>query len=663
MRSAVILAYSAALIGTVTALWAAVRQPRSIPKYSFVAGMLLMALESLFTGLTANTEVSADAAEWQRWRMLAMALAAAPWLLFTLTYARGNAREFILRWRFRLIAALVVPLGLTGLFYEKLIGAVTVIPGIPSRLFHLTVPALSFYVVFLLITLLALMNLERTFRASVGTMRWRIKYMVLGVGVLFAVRAYTSSQVLLWIGRGMDDSLLRINSVGLLFCCALVLRSILRDPAEVAVYPSAARLQNSLIPLVAGIYLLAVGVFAKFVQWLGVDASFEAKAFLILVATIGVTLLGLSDRARMHGRRFFSRYLQRPLYDYRSVWRSFIEATASRVKQEELCEAAVKQIAEIFQVLSVTIWLVDDKKENLSFVASTSLSFSTGSELGPQREDAVAIIRKMEEQSEPVDIESSKEPWAEALRRSHPSQFRTGGSRVCVPMTAGRQLMGVITLGDRVGGIFFSLQDFDLLKCVGDQVAAGLLNAQLSQKLLQAKELEAFQTMSAFFVHDLKNTASTLNLMLQNLPVHFDNPEFRADALRGVAKTCDHINHLIGRLSLLRHNLQIQPAELDLNDVIGRVLSNWNGTPGVNLVKNFRPCPKILLDQEQILKVVTNLVLNATEAVGKDGEVRVETSQSNGWAILAVTDNGCGMTPEFARRALFRPFQTTKKNG
>jgi len=71
-------------------------------------------------------------------------------------------------------------------------------------------------------------------------------------------------------------------------------------------------------------------------------------------------------------------------------------------------------------------------------------------------------------------------------------------------------LLGVITLADRVEGMFFSLQDFDLLRCVGDQVAAGLLSVQLSQKLLQAKELEAFQTMSAFFVHDLKNTASTL---------------------------------------------------------------------------------------------------------------------------------------------------------
>ena len=50
---------------------------------------------------------------------------------------------------------------------------------------------------FLLIgSILVLTNLERTFRAAVGTMRWRIKFMVLGVGVLFAVRIYTTSQAL-----------------------------------------------------------------------------------------------------------------------------------------------------------------------------------------------------------------------------------------------------------------------------------------------------------------------------------------------------------------------------------------------------------------------------------------------------------------------------------
>jgi signal transduction histidine kinase len=102
---------------------------------------------------------------------------------------------------------------------------------------------------------------------------------------------------------------------------------------------------------------------------------------------------------------------------------------------------------------------------------------------------------------------------------------------------------------------------------------------------------------------------------------------------------------------------------LDLNDVISRVLSTWNSLSGVALVKNLRPCPRLLLDQEQIVKVVTNLVINATEAVSDGGEIRVETQQNNGWAVLTVADNGCGMTPEFLNRALFRPFQTTKKKG
>jgi signal transduction histidine kinase len=84
---------------------------------------------------------------------------------------------------------------------------------------------------------------------------------------------------------------------------------------------------------------------------------------------------------------------------------------------------------------------------------------------------------------------------------------------------------------------------------------------------------------------------------------------------------------------------------------------------GISLEKNLRPLPKILLDQEQMVKVVTNLVINAREAVSKDGKVRIETSRNNGWAVLAVSDNGCGMSAEFLNRSLFRPFQTTKKTG
>jgi putative PEP-CTERM system histidine kinase len=320
-------------------------------------------------------------------------------------------------------------------------------------------------------------------------------------------------------------------------------------------------------------------------------------------------------------------------------------------------------ISRIFEVLAVTVWLVNEKREGLIFLGSTSLSPAAAAELQPQHDEAMAVIAALQKNADPFDIETSDEVWAVTLRHMNPVRFRTSGSRVCVPLSAGGQVIGMIVLGDRVGGVQLGAQEYDLLRCVGDQVAAELLNVQLSRRILEAKELEAFQTMSAFFVHDLKNTASTLNLMLKNLPVHFDNPEFRADALRGVGKTCEHINHLISRLSLLRHDLQIKPLTADLNEVVSRSLASWAGVQGISVLKNLQSCPPLLLDQEQIFKVVTNLIINASEAISQGGEIRVETSQNNGWAVLSVADNGCGMTPEFMSRSLFRPFQTTKKKG
>jgi putative PEP-CTERM system histidine kinase len=515
---------------------------------------------------------------------------------------------------------------------------------------------------FLLNAVLVLMNLERTYRASVGTMRWRIKFMILGLGVLFAVRAYASSQALLF--RGIDLSLQSVNSVGLLVACLLIVRSLVRTGHfDVTVYPSHSVLQNSLTVLLAGVYLLIMGVFAKVVVYLGGDTSFTLKAFLILVAVALLAVLMLSDRVRLRTRQFVSQHLQRPLHDYRMVWKRFTEDTASRVEQPELCRAVVTLVADVFQVLSVTLWLADEKREKLTVAASTSRSETRSGGLSQQGPQVVEVIGALRGHPEPVDFDASRESWAALLRQWHPDEFHKGGSRVAVPIINAGEILGVITVGDRVSGMPFLQQDFDLLKCMAEQVAAGLRNVQLSQKLLQARELEAFQTMSAFFVHDLKNTASTMNLMLQNLPVHFDDPAFREDALRGISKTVDHINDLIGRLSLLRRELEIRPAEVDLNEVVTKALVGWEKTVDVDLVKDLHPLPKVSLDGEQIGKVVTNLVLNAKEAVSGKGHVYIETTQRNGWVILAVADDGCGMSAEFLDRSLFRPFQTTKKRG
>ncbi len=662
MNHAAILAFAAASVSGALALLFAWYERRSVAHLSFVAGMVVLAAESIFGGLAAAATLPDEMIYWQSWKLLAMSLLPGIWLFFSLSYGRGNYREFLARWRFLLAVAFLIPVILIVFFDDELIIPAVEAKGGNHLVLNFGMPGTFLNIFFLIGAVFVLMNLERTYRAAVGTMRWRIKFMILGLGMLFVVRAYISTQALLF--HALDLPLQTVNSVALLVACLLISRSLFRaGHFDMDVYPSHAVLQNSFTVLLTAIYLLIVGVFAQVVTFLGGDTTFPLKAFVVLVALVLLAILLLSDRVRMQTRRFVSRHFQRPLYDYRTVWRRFTEGTASCVKQAELCHAAVKLMTDIFQALSVSIWLVDEKKEKLIFAASTFLSETKGNELNPETAVAIEVISALRNHPDPVDIDGSEEAWAATLQKCHPEEFRKGGNRVCVPLLINGDIVGLLVLGDRVGGVPFSLQDFDLLKSVGDQIAASLLKVQLSQKLLQAKELEAFQTMSAFFVHDLKNTASTLNLMLQNLPVHFDDPAFREDALRGVSKTVNHINRLIGRLGLIRHELQIKGVESDLNEVVAKSLAGWEEVSGISLEKNLRSLPKVFLDQEQMIKVVTNLVINSREAIANDGQVRIETSQNNGWAILTVSDNGCGMSAEFLSRSLFRPFQTTKKTG
>ncbi len=662
MGLAIILALISAILAFGMGVTVAIRERISLASWTFFAGMTVLAAEGVLAGLAAQATVPDEMVYWEEWKLVATSILPGIWLLFSASYSRGDVRDTLVKWWWLFVGAFVLPIGLAVLFRGDLITVARQASPPDHWILHLGWPGVALTLLILLGCILILTNIERTLRASVGTMRWRIKFMIVGLGVLFAVRVYTSSQALLFFG--IDLSLEGVNSGALLVACLLIVRSLLRaGHFDVSVYPSQSVLYNSLTVLLAGIYLFVVAVFAKVVTFLGGDATFTVKAFVILLALVLLTVLLLSDRVRLLTKRFVSRHLQRPLHDYRLVWQKFTEGIASRVDQTELCRATVKLIAEIFQTLSVTIWLVDDTKERLTFAASTSLSDATGTNLSPRGAEVVEVVRGLLGQSVPVDIDTSKEPWAALLRQWHPDEFSTGGHRVAVPMTTNGELLGLITLGDRVGGVPFSQQDFDLLKCMGDQAAASLRNVQLSQRLLQAKELEAFQTMSVFFIHDLKNTASTLNLMLRNLPIHFDKPAFREDALRGISKSVDHINQLIERLSLLRHELEMQPTETDLNEVVSQAVTGWAKTGDVDLVQDLHPLPRLSLDREQILKVVTNLVLNATQAVSGKGRVSIETTHRNGWVVLAVADNGCGMSAEFLSRSLFRPFQTTKKTG
>jgi len=658
----ILLPYFSALCCFALAITTLLRAGRFVDRWAFSVGMLILAVESVLAGLSFGADSADGMARWQQWRLLSIALLPGTWLLFSRCYSRAaNRKEFSRRW-FPWVFATVVPLGFIIVCWEQLIVSWQRVGSAHSWVVQLGWPALGLHAVLLIAAVGVLMNLEGTFRAAVGTMRWRIKYMLLGVGLIFVARLYASSQALLF--RGVDMSIEAVNPAATLVGCLLIVRAMLREGHfDLQVYPSQSVLQGSLAALLAGCYLLIVGVLAKVVTLLGGDASFAFKTLVILVSIVLLALLLQSDHVRLRMRRMVSRHFSRPVYDYRTVWRKFTEGTATRMDQPDLCAAFARLVGDVFQALSVTIWLVDEGRGVVTFGASTAQAPDQGRNREMQTASMAEVIHYFHEHPEPIEYEAVRATWAESLRAWHPAEFRKGGGRVCIPIVSRGEVLGLITVGDRVGAVEYSLQDFDMFRCIAEHAAASLLNLSLSRTLLQAKEMESFQKMAAFFVHDLKNAASTLNLMLKNLPVHFDDPAFREDALRGIAKTVTRINDLTGRLNTLRHELKMKPAEADLNELIANAAAAVQLGPDVSVVQALAPLPRLSLDREQIGKLLVNLLLNAGEAMGGHGQLRITSGTTEGRVVVTVADTGCGMTSDFISQSLFQPFQTTKKNG
>jgi putative PEP-CTERM system histidine kinase len=625
--------------------------------------MLIFALESLFGAIESATLLPESAAFWETLVLVAKSFLPAIWLTFSLTYSRANYRDLLVRSRWLVMGAFLVPVFSLAALYSSFFDVVAYDPLIDRWVIRLGEPAKILDVVLLISMVLILMNIERTFRAAVGTMRWRIKFLILGLGVIFSSRIYTQSQALLF--SEYSPSQLSVEAMALLIGCALICVAYVRSGfSEIDVYPSRAVLHTSVTVLLTGAYLFVVGVLAQIVARFGGSAGFPIAAFVVLLGVAILAVLLLSERARQTLQLFVSRHFKRPQHDFRQIWARFTRSLSVALDETTLGTIAARLISETFGALSVSIWLFDEQGERLIRVSSTS-----DAEQVPSHDLTSSIASKEVNSSEliklsrPFNLGRAQEKWTRELMERSNGQFPGGGSPICVPLVAGEHWLGAIVLADRVRGLGYSAEEMDLLKCIGEQVAASLLQLRLTAEIMGRKELGAFQTMSAFLIHDLKNAASTLGLMLENLPTHFDNPAFREDALCGIGSAANRINDLINRMNALRHELRLNVAELDLNLVIKESLANLNGTLGTNLVTRFDRIPKISADRQQLQSVFTNLLLNARDAVGIDGRITVETTRQGEWVALSVSDNGCGMTEQFIKDSLFRPFRSTKKKG
>jgi putative PEP-CTERM system histidine kinase len=201
----------------------------------------------------------------------------------------------------------------------------------------------------------------------------------------------------------------------------------------------------------------------------------------------------------------------------------------------------------------------------------------------------------------------------------------------------------------------------DLLKTAARQAAVFLAQMHATEALLEARKFDAFNRMSAFVVHDLKNIITQLSLMMKNAERHRDNPEFQADMLETVASSLEKMRQMM---------LQLREGErptgrtsgVDLSDIAQRIQT---AAEQRGRVVALEVVDRVATrgHEQRLERVIGHVVQNALDATPADGRVWVKLQQSAGRALVEVGDTGAGMSPEFIQSRLFRPFNSTKASG
>ncbi len=631
------------------------RNPKHKVNLSFALGMTALSVVEFGHFMSFASSLAVSGLFWKKVSLAGEVLLPGPWLMFSLTFGRSNLSRHLIRWRYGMMAVYLLTLG-----FMVALGSGWFL----AEDFTLKRGGYWFSVFLLLMLTLVLANFEMTLRSAGLEQRWRFKFLILGLGSIFAVMIYILSQALLYSSVARDFS--PMLSTVILVGCGLVAFSLVRYRLlDVDVFVSRYVVYNSVTLAAVGLYLLIVGGAVQAIKSLDGDFNLYLGSLFVFAAVLLMAVLLLSYNVRKRVKVFIDRNFFKYKYDYRKEWLELTDRLSSKLNVQELFPPLANLIFETFWIKRTILWLYDEQEREFRIVQPADDPISRSMKWEP------GLIQLLKDRDYPLVL--SELPY-EAGRKADPESsgvlddrqkavFQSLGVSILVPLVVEKQLIGMLGLSGSHSAAPLNYEDYDLMKTMAKQAASSLLNAKLMQRLVSSKELETFHSFSIFLLHDLKNFVSMISLVVENMNQNFDNPEFRKDALVSLTLTADKMKRLMERLAALSRTPAPSSVSADLNAIVHEALIETGKCMKSRIVRNTGELPVIPADPAQIKKVVTNLLLNAEEAITGEGEIRLTTAVQGGMVTLSVSDNGCGMSREFLENRLFKPFSTTKSQG
>jgi putative PEP-CTERM system histidine kinase len=324
---------------------------------------------------------------------------------------------------------------------------------------------------------------------------------------------------------------------------------------------------QSTASLVSGAFLLAMGAAGYLLRYLGGDWGRALQIEVVFAALLAVVLVASSGRFRSKLKVFISKHFFSYRYDYREEWLRFTRTLSAENSLQVVQERSIMALANLVESPAGWLWL---QVEGRGFLPAARWNVPAVNAVEPVNGPLASFLERTGWVVSLSDYASDSQRYAGL---SLPSWLGSiPQAWLIVPLASGSELLGFVVLTTPRATVEVDWEVLDLLKTASLQAASYLGHLRATEALLEARKFDAFNRMTAFVVHDLKNLVAQLALLLKNAERHHHNPDFQRDMLTTVANAIERMNKVM--LQLRTGTAPVENARpVDLALVVRRVCS------------------------------------------------------------------------------------------
>ncbi len=511
----------------------------------------------------------------------------------------------------------------------------------------------------LAVSILVLALLEQLYRNTAHEKRWGIRYISLAFAGIFIYEFYLYADSLLFnrIEAGAWGARPWIVAV----VAPLIAVSAARNPKwSLDVYVSRQAVFHTASLMSAGIYLLLMAIAGFYIKQYGGDWGAVAQAVFFFAAVMFFLLLVLSGKVRSWFKVTLNKHFFNYKYDYREEW---IRFNATLTALDDILPIRSRAIKSLAQIVESPAGLLFTRNQDCDYCLAANWNTPLPDvDLVEKDQELPKFIANTEWVIDLKELKQVNNANANKYEGLKLQDFLLADEyRFIVPLLSESELYGFIVLNEPRSKLTLNWEDVDVLKTAGSQIASYLAQYDANTQLTIARQFEAYNRLSTFVIHDLKNLVGQLTLLSANSKKFRNNEEFIDDAFETVENSVEKMNHL---LEQLRSGIEKKVVgRVEINGLLQEIVNSRKSSG--NEIAFSSDCSEqyISADKQELIAVIEHILQNAIDATAfkkECGCVKVEVGTANDASLIKIEDNGEGMSREFIRDRLFSPFDTTK---